>query len=284
MTQNPSQYNATSAPLTEPVVVSDADHRFAEPAPVPPTFNSGASDAGNTSVKDTAKDEAGKVADTGAQAAKDVAGTAKDEAANVVAETKQQAKSLLESTLGELQSQGGAQQQRLASTLHSFAQELGAMASGSDQSGPLTDLVKQAAEKSGEIAHWLEGHEPADLLREVQGFARRRPVAFLSICGLAGVLAGRIARSATAANSSLDSGRSTSGSNYALGARPTPAATSDFYARPSTTAATSDSYARPSTTAGLDWDASETAVDTDLDGRPSDPAYPGNATRPGEVR
>lgn len=185
---------------------SDSPSAFGTDIPVgPSTFDTDTSD-GNPSAKDAAKDEAAKVADTGVRAAKDVAGTAKEEASNVVAETKQQAKSLFESARGEIQSQGGAQQQRLASTLHSFAQELDGMASGTDQSGPLTDLVKQAATKGGEFADWLDAHEPADLLREVQTFARRRPVAFLALCGMAGVLAGRIARGAAAANTSLDSG------------------------------------------------------------------------------
>ncbi|MCW3158612.1 hypothetical protein [Micropruina sonneratiae] len=168
-----------------------------------------------TSTTDTAKQEAGKVADTGVQAAKDVAGTVKDEASNVVAEATQQAKSLFATARDELSSQGGAQQQRLAAGLHSLSKELGGMASSSEQSGPLTDLAKQAAAKGGELAHWLETHEPADLLREVQAYARRRPVAFLALCGLAGVVAGRVARGATAANSGA--GGPTTGGSAATG-------------------------------------------------------------------
>ena len=79
------------------------------------------------------------------------------------------------------------------------------MASASEESGPLTDLAHQAAQRGGEIAHWLENHEPSDVLREVQSFARRRPVMFLVICGAAGVLAGRLTRGAVAANTSVDS-------------------------------------------------------------------------------
>lgn len=206
MTHTPSHYDGTPT-IPRPAAV-DAPETDLHVEPVPPAVpdTGDTSDSNATSVSGTAKDEAGKVADTGIQAATNVAGTAKDEAANVLAETKQQAKTLFESVRGEVTSQGGAQQQRLASGLHSLAQELGGMASGSDQSGPLTDLVEQAARKSGELADWLESHEPADLLSEVQSFARRRPVAFLALCGLAGVVAGRIARGAAAANSSLDSG------------------------------------------------------------------------------
>lgn len=214
MTQTPSQYDgrpASDADLTlDPSDPSDPN-RLGQDARQWSSTQSPTGDTSSdhvtadtsdaaTSTTDAAKQEAGKVASTGVQAAKDVAGTVKDEASNVVAETTEQAKSLFATARDELSSQGGAQQQRLAASLHSLSKELGGMASSSEQSGPLTDLAKQAAAKGGEVAHWLETHEPADLLSEVQAYARRRPVAFLALCGLAGVVAGRIARGATAAN------------------------------------------------------------------------------------
>jgi hypothetical protein len=134
-----------------------------------------------------------------------VAGTAKEEAANVVAETKTQAKSLLSQARDELSSQGSTQKDRLTGTLHGFARELGAMASSSEESGPLTDLAHQASRKGGEIAHWLDNHEASDVLEEIKRFARRRPLMFLTLAAAAGVLAGRLGRSAVAANTSLDS-------------------------------------------------------------------------------
>lgn len=158
-----------------------------------------------SSTKDVAKDEASKVKDTAVDAGKEVAATAKDEAANVVGETKQQAKSLFGSVTSELQTQVGSQQQRVATSVHALSKELGGMASKSEESGPLTDLAHQAAAKGGEIAHWLENHEPRDVLREVQSFGRRRPVMFLALCGAAGVLAGRLTRGAVAANTEIDS-------------------------------------------------------------------------------
>ena len=152
-----------------------------------------------------AKDEASSVKDTAVGAGKNVAATAKDEAANVAAETKQQAKSLLGSVSSEVQTQAGTQQQKIAESVHALSTELSGMASGSSESGPLTDLAQQAADKAREIAGWLESREPRDVLREVESFARRRPVMFLALCGLAGVVAGRITRGAVAANTSIDS-------------------------------------------------------------------------------
>lgn len=200
MTQTPSPYEG--APAAQNLDAVDSGDRYRPDD----TSQSSMKDSTTESSKNTVATEAGKVAETGVQAAKDVAGTAKQEASNVVAETKQQARSLFESVRDEVAAQGGTQQQRLAASLHSISEELGGLAAGSQQPGPVTDLVEQAARKSGEFAEWLEGHEPADLLKEVQSFARRRPVAFLALCGLAGVIAGRIARGAAAANTELDSG------------------------------------------------------------------------------
>jgi hypothetical protein len=170
-------------------------------APADTTYSSDES-----STKDVAKGEAANVKDTAVDAGKNVAGTAKEEAANVAAEAGQQAKSLLSTATSELRTQASTQQGRLATTLNSYADELHGLVDGTPQSGgPLTDLARQAAEKGSEIARWLEDREPADVLDEVRSFARRRPVAFLGLCALAGVLAGRVTRGAVAANTSVDS-------------------------------------------------------------------------------
>ncbi|HET9647203.1 MAG TPA: hypothetical protein VFP34_03115 [Microlunatus sp.] len=160
---------------------------------------------GSPSTTTVAKEQASDVKDTAVDAGKHVAATAKDEVANVAAETKQQAKSLLSSVTDEVQTQASSQQQKIAAAVHGLSKELGGMASGSAGSGPMTDLAHQASRKGGEIAHWLEDKEPRDVLTEVTAYARRRPVTFLVICGLAGVLAGRVTRGAVAANTSLDS-------------------------------------------------------------------------------
>ncbi len=169
----------------------------------PPTDGS-ATGTESSSTKDVAKGEAANVKDTAVDAGKNVAATAKGEAANVVQETKQQAQSLLSTVSSEVRDQGRNQQQRIAGAVHSLSKELGGMASSSDESGPLTDLAQQASRRGGEIAHWLEDSEPSDVLEEVKRFARRRPVLFLGICAAAGVVVGRLARGAVAANTSLD--------------------------------------------------------------------------------
>jgi hypothetical protein len=167
----------------------------------------GTRDTGSSSTVDTAKGEAANVKDTAVGAAAGVKDVAKSEASNVAEEAKYQARSLADQTRSELRGQVSNQQSALAERLHGWASELGSMASKADESGPMSDLAQEASRKVGEFSHWLENHEPADLLEEVKRYARRRPVAFLAIAAAAGVLAGRVTRGAVAANTSVDSDR-----------------------------------------------------------------------------
>ena len=162
---------------------------------------------GSSSTVETAKSEAANVKDTAADAAAGVKDVAKTEASHVVDEAKYQARSLVDRTRAELRGQASNQQSALAEKLHGWASELGSMAPKADGSGPMTDLAQEASRRVSETSHWLENHEPADLLDEVKRFARRRPVAFLAIAAAAGVVAGRVTRGAVAANTSVDSDR-----------------------------------------------------------------------------
>jgi uncharacterized protein YjbJ (UPF0337 family) len=213
-------YDPTSGPVDPDV--QQPDPRRGEPTPTD-TFadseveysgtESGAerydqpvsSGSGGGSTVDTAKGEAANVKDTAAGAASGVADTAKSEVSNVVGEAKYQVRNFVDQTGSQLRGQVTNQQSQLASTLNGWASELGSMASKSDDSGPMTDLAQEASRRAGEISHWLDTHEPSDLLDEVKRFARRRPVAFLALAAAAGVVAGRVTRGAVAANTSVDS-------------------------------------------------------------------------------
>jgi hypothetical protein len=170
-------------------------------------YDSTGSDTGSSSTVDTAKGEAANVKDTAVGAAAGVKDVARSEASNVAEEAKYQARSLADQTRSELRGQASNQQSALAEKLHGWSSELGSMASKADESGPMRDLAQEASRKVGEFSHWLESHEPADLLEEVKRYARRRPVAFLAIAAAAGILAGRVTRGAVAANTSVDSDR-----------------------------------------------------------------------------
>ena len=95
------------------------------------------------------------------------------------------------------------------------------MAEKSEQSGPATDLAHQAADKLGDMAQWLESREPGHLVEEVRDLARRKPGTFLIGAAVAGVLAGRLTRSAVQAakdeSSNGASGPYTGSGGYAAG-------------------------------------------------------------------
>ena len=169
--------------------------RYGEPA-----------DAGtsSSSTVETAKSEAANVKDTVAEAAAGVKEVAMSEVSNVAEEAKYQTRNLLDQTRSELRGQASNQQSALAAMVKEWASEIGAMASKSEESGPMTDLAYKASHRGREIANWLDTHEPGDLLEEVKRFARRRPFAFLALAAAAGVVVGRLTRGAVAANTSTE--------------------------------------------------------------------------------
>lgn len=169
--------------------------------PVTPVDDPGDDEASTT---DVAKQEASAVGDTAAAEGRTVVESVKDESRQVLDEAKTQAKDLAGQARDEVDTQVRTQQQNAASRLHALAGELGDMASSSNEQGMLSDLARQGAEKGSELATWLEDHEPRDVLHELQTFARRRPVAFLTLCGVAGFIAGRISRGAMGANNRDD--------------------------------------------------------------------------------
>ncbi|SCE65706.1 hypothetical protein GA0070558_10227 [Micromonospora haikouensis] len=80
------------------------------------------------------------------------------------------------------------------------------MAQNSGQSGPVTELAHQAAERVNGVAGWLEERQPGDILTEVKDYARRNPGTFLVGAAVLGVLAGRLTRELSAASDGAGGG------------------------------------------------------------------------------
>ncbi len=169
-------------------------------APYPGAAQEPTGDRGEPSTADVAKDQAGAVAGSASEAGKHVAGVAGEQAGQVASEASQQVRELVQQTRGELTEQAATQQKRVAGALRSLGEELHSMAQNSEQQGPATDLVKQAAERTSTVASWLEDREPSNVVEEVTRFARQRPGAFLAIAAGAGLLVGRLGRGLKAAN------------------------------------------------------------------------------------
>ena len=160
------------------------------------------STSSSSSTTETAKESTKQVAGQAAESGRQVAQTAKDEALGVASEAKNQARDLVGEARTQLRDQASTQQNNLAGWLSSMSEELRGMAdrTGEPGQGVASSLVNQASSRSGDLADWLQRHEPADLLDEVTRFARRRPGIFLVIAGAAGLVAGRLARGLAAGN------------------------------------------------------------------------------------
>lgn len=142
-----------------------------------------------------ATERAPDVKDTSMAAGQHVADVAKEELHKVGNASKRQARDLFRQTQSQLAEQAAGQQKRVASGLRSIGDEFGSMADSSETQGLASDLAHQAASRAAGIAGWLDQRDPAALLQEVKGFARRRPGTFIAIAAAAGVLAGRLTRS-----------------------------------------------------------------------------------------
>jgi hypothetical protein len=177
----------------------------------PPGGTDVRTDPGTTRV---AREEAAEVGRTTTDAGKDIAGTAADQATQVAQEAKAQTRDLVREARTQVRSQAQIGQQKAADTLRSLADELHRMAESGSQSGPVSEVARQAADKLTGAADWIAKREPGDLLEEFRGVARRRPGMFLLGAAAAGVLAGRLTRGAAAATSG--------GSDHGVAPRPEP--------------------------------------------------------------
>jgi hypothetical protein len=180
------------------------------------TEQSAGRSAATGDVKERAVDTVAEV-DAGA---KYVAGVAGEEAGSVAHDVKRAARGFFDETRTQLSEQASTQQRRAAGALRSTGDELEGLASGtaSGAGGAATSAVRTIGQQTRRAADWLEQREPADVVREVRGFARRHTGAFLVIALGVGIVAGRLTR-ALVSDARSDSGMP-NGSAGRVGARP----------------------------------------------------------------
>jgi hypothetical protein len=146
------------------------------------------------STADVVKDQAADLSHSGVQAGKHAADVAREQASGVAAEVGRQGRDLLRQAQDQLGEQAAQGQQRLATGLLSLGDQLGSMADGSSQEGMAAQLARQAASRTRDAGHWLGDRRPAQVMEEVQSFARQRPGVFLALAAAAGLVAGRLTR------------------------------------------------------------------------------------------
>lgn len=134
-------------------------------------------------------------ADAGATHVAEVAG---QEARSVAHEAKSAARSFFDETRTQLRDQASTQQHRAGHALRAAGDELSEMAQGASSDGMATGVVRGLGTHTRRVGAWLDEHEPADMVQEVRGFARRHTGAFLVIAVGLGVVVGRLTRAMTA--------------------------------------------------------------------------------------
>ena len=170
---------------------------------VDPVVSSTVGDSGGdrSSTVEAARGEGQRVAGQVRAGGEQVVGVAREEVAKVASTVGEQGRSLLSQGTSQVGEQVGVQKQRLAEGLMSLSAELDTMASSSQGSSAVSGLVGQAAQRTGDLASWLQDNEPGAVVEQVKAFARRRPGAFVLGAVGVGLLAGRLARGLTAGSS-----------------------------------------------------------------------------------
>ncbi len=186
----------------------------------------GGSTTGTTSGPTTpttpgAREEASNLASETGDAGRRVAGVAKDETKAVGFEARRQARRLADQVGSEVRQQAAHQQSRAAGGLRNIGDEFSNMASGQGSgSGFAADIAREAGNRVGAAAQWIDDRDPRMILQEVKSFARRRPGVFLAIAVGAGVVVGRLTRALAQPSDDSDSSRySGSGNAGAAGIR-----------------------------------------------------------------
>ncbi|MET9505524.1 hypothetical protein ACFYO5_22030 [Streptomyces sp. NPDC006259] len=162
------------------------------------------SGTGTGTTREKAKAETSATAGRAKEAATQVAGTAAEQAQSVVGEARQQAGTVIEELRHRAMNEAEGQTKRAADTLRQWASDLSGLAENAQSDSPARSLAAQAADKGHRAADYLDKQGVDGLVSDLQGFARRRPGAFLGGAVLAGLAVGRLARAAGSARSGGD--------------------------------------------------------------------------------
>jgi len=134
---------------------------------------------------------------SGQSGPKDTVELAQNKAGEVKEQLQEKATELMSRAQEQAQSQIAMQKEKAVSTLGSVA---GALRQTSqtlrDQDqAPFAQFADKAAEQIDSLSHYLQNHEPGELLTEVERFARRQPALFLGGAFVLGLLGARFLKS-----------------------------------------------------------------------------------------
>jgi vacuolar-type H+-ATPase subunit H len=139
------------------------------------------------------REQTRQVASSAGEQARNVTSTAQSEAREVARGAGDQARRLADDAREELRGQANAQVDRLARGLDDLSRQLRSMGE-SGEPGPVTDLAREAAQRTQQVAERLSTNGVDDVVRQLRDFGRNRPGLFLAGAFGAGLVAGRMAR------------------------------------------------------------------------------------------
>ncbi|MDB1089692.1 hypothetical protein PJ985_19230 [Streptomyces sp. ACA25] len=141
-----------------------------------------------------AQQEASATAGRAGQAAGQVGATAAEQAKAVTEQAQERGLSVVRELRERVTDEAQTQTRRTAGNLRQWADDFAALAEKAPGDSPARNLVTQAADGGHRAADYLERQGLRGALHEVQGFARRRPGAFLGGAMLVGFAVGRMAK------------------------------------------------------------------------------------------
>ncbi|MBB5958593.1 hypothetical protein FHS29_005201 [Saccharothrix tamanrassetensis] len=153
-------------------------------------------------VASTASQEGKAVAQHAKDAAADVASTAKEQTRQVAHEAKRQTGQVVDDVRRRVGREADDQARRVSQGINKIADELSSMAEHSSEGSPAAGALRQVADTGRQAARFLDERGAAGLLESAQGFARRKPGAFLIGAAVAGFLVGRVVKSASGSSGS----------------------------------------------------------------------------------
>jgi len=166
---------------------------------VPPTDADG-EQSGPSQVVARAGDEASNVVETAAGGIRDVGDEVKTQAQAVAGQAKQQLDDLLGQVRKEVLQQAQQRNEQAASQLHTWSDQLVALAQGTpEDAGPLVGYLDEVEHQVRRLATRLDQRGPQGVVEDVANFARRCPGVFLAGAVGLGFVIGRAVRAASSA-------------------------------------------------------------------------------------
>ncbi|UCM91383.1 hypothetical protein [Streptomyces marincola] len=126
------------------------------------------------------------------------ADTAREQTRAVTDRARDEARHTAHDLRGRAADEADSQTHRTADAVRQWADDLAGLAANAPAESQAKNLVAQAADQGHRAADYLDAHGFSGLVEDVQGFARRRPAAFLGGAALAGLAIGRLVRAGRA--------------------------------------------------------------------------------------